>query len=414
MLLKSHQIFGFFLVSLYYLLTTEAQKLSIKCRSPKLRKEIRELTNEEYFRYINAIKKLHSRPWKDRLSQYERFSKTHVENKPYAHSRPAFLPWHRRFIREYELALQKIDPRIILPYWDWTLDSDEPHLSPVLSSKYMGGNGNSSIGWCIGDGPFSNFNLNFPDPHCLKRSYNNGDKIKSFATTEQFVALLNEKNFSFFSRRLELYHGGPHNGIGAYPGDFAPMHSPNDPIFFLHHCFIDMIWWQWQQKFPESDPYDGKKYRKTVHGKDMLPPFKTSAESTFDTEHPYYCYKYPEYPRRIQVATPGSGSPGARTVRPPRIGANPVLDKFKGQTLDELLLSLKYETKKSGRTLDLKALLDKKLGKVTKVPQLAPLPKKWLEENGFDEEEAREEEDKANQLSTLLATMPNFEAFNAF
>ncbi len=26
--------------------------------------------------------------------------------------------------------------------------------------------------------------------------------------------------------------------------------SPHDPVFFLHHCFIDMLWAQWQSAIP--------------------------------------------------------------------------------------------------------------------------------------------------------------------
>jgi tyrosinase len=29
-------------------------------------------------------------------------------------------------------------------------------------------------------------------------------------------------------------------------GSMAPMTSPNDPVFFLHHCFIDKVWADWQ------------------------------------------------------------------------------------------------------------------------------------------------------------------------
>lgn len=25
------------------------------------------------------------------------------------------------------------------------------------------------------------------------------------------------------------------------------MTSPNDPVFFLHHCFVDKIWADWQE-----------------------------------------------------------------------------------------------------------------------------------------------------------------------
>jgi tyrosinase len=27
----------------------------------------------------------------------------------------------------------------------------------------------------------------------------------------------------------------------------APAHSPNDPVFFLHHCNIDRIWEGWMR-----------------------------------------------------------------------------------------------------------------------------------------------------------------------
>ena len=29
-------------------------------------------------------------------------------------------------------------------------------------------------------------------------------------------------------------------------GSIVPATSPNDPIFFLHHCFIDKLWADWQ------------------------------------------------------------------------------------------------------------------------------------------------------------------------
>ncbi|HEU5284966.1 MAG TPA: tyrosinase family protein, partial [Sphingomicrobium sp.] len=38
-------------------------------------------------------------------------------------------------------------------------------------------------------------------------------------------------------------HNRVHLWVG---GSMVPMTSPNDPVFFLHHCFIDKIWADWQ------------------------------------------------------------------------------------------------------------------------------------------------------------------------
>ncbi len=31
-----------------------------------------------------------------------------------------------------------------------------------------------------------------------------------------------------------------------------PMTSPNDPVFFMHHCMVDKIWHEWQLRFPDQ------------------------------------------------------------------------------------------------------------------------------------------------------------------
>ncbi|HDR8054170.1 TPA: tyrosinase family protein [Bacillus cereus] len=28
----------------------------------------------------------------------------------------------------------------------------------------------------------------------------------------------------------------------------VPMTSPNDPVFLLHHCFVDKVWADWQER----------------------------------------------------------------------------------------------------------------------------------------------------------------------
>lgn len=31
--------------------------------------------------------------------------------------------------------------------------------------------------------------------------------------------------------------------------------SPNDPVFFLRHCYLGMLWERWMKQHPTSAPY---------------------------------------------------------------------------------------------------------------------------------------------------------------
>ena len=56
-----------------------------------------------------------------------------------AHLGPAFLPWHREYLHRFELELQKLDPNVTLPYWDWTIDNSE--TSSIWDPEFLGSNG---------------------------------------------------------------------------------------------------------------------------------------------------------------------------------------------------------------------------------------------------------------------------------
>ncbi|KAI9297877.1 Di-copper centre-containing protein, partial [Neoconidiobolus thromboides FSU 785] len=222
------------------------------CANPVIRKEIRELSQNELTSYVNAVRKLHNtyQP-QSPLSDFEMLSKLHDNSNNYIHHDPSFLPWHREFLFQYETKLRLIDPTIVLPYWDWTLDYEFPHESVVLSKYIMGSNGDLNNDNCLSNGPFANTVLNYAsdqDPHCLRRSYNAGQNITAFMPPEVFITLTNEPKFSYFSFSLEVFHGYPHDGIGGDYGDFSTMYSPSDPLFYLHHGFIDMLFSKWQLK----------------------------------------------------------------------------------------------------------------------------------------------------------------------
>ena len=63
----------------------------------------------------------------------------------------------------------------------------------------------------------------------------------------------------FVDVTFESHHGAVHNWIGGVMGDLP--NSPSDPVFFLHHAFIDCLWEQMRsrqrQRVPLVDPrYD--------------------------------------------------------------------------------------------------------------------------------------------------------------
>jgi tyrosinase len=196
-----------------------------------------------------------------------------------AHRGPAFLPWHREFLMQLEQELRTIDPAVFIPYWDWTQDAKlpDPAVAPVWGIDLMGGNGLESDEWRVQAGPFAHSGGKWAVPSLpdeglpgpgLKRQF--GQILPSLPTEDDLKLAMSELFYDTpsydrspftigFRNRLEGWvtqrgdsrvkttgsqlHNRVHLWIG---GNMAPMTSPNDPVFFLHHCFIDKVWADWQ------------------------------------------------------------------------------------------------------------------------------------------------------------------------
>jgi ASC-1-like (ASCH) protein len=115
----------------------------------------------------------------------------------------------------------------------------------VFNADVYGGNG--SGGGCVQDGAFAGWRPYYPQPHCLQRKYKYGDNLGAFNSIEAInKVVINSKDYDSFRSRLEtVLHPTPHVNIG---GDMSTMHSPNDPLFWSHHAYIDYIWVQYQRK----------------------------------------------------------------------------------------------------------------------------------------------------------------------
>jgi len=203
-----------------------------------------------------------------------------------AHRGPAFLPWHRYFCRELELVLQTKRPTVTLPYWEWTADSANPAGAPLWNADpnagriYVGGDGDGPNG-TVDEGPFANWTALIEAGGVLTpRAFvgivrelgDDSGGIPPFPIATQITDLIT--NFTTydtspwrttsagsFRNRLEGWRTNPgetgpvhlHNTVHVFVGgDMGPGTSPNDPVFFLHHCNIDRIWALWQYANPGS------------------------------------------------------------------------------------------------------------------------------------------------------------------
>ncbi|KXN67968.1 Di-copper centre-containing protein [Conidiobolus coronatus NRRL 28638] len=286
---------------------------SAKCSQPRIRKEIREMSPDEVSRLKNAFQTLHDTPGSRGIgSVMDEFTQTHSSLFQLIHNGPEFFPWHRKFLRLFELELQKVDSSINLPYWDWTLDNEAPAQSIVLSNDYFGGNGDPMRNNCMTTGPWANWHTNWDTPHCLRRIFSNSvnrtmivdGNMGVLPSDEVIDALINDSpQFSRFSNQFEDFHTLLHLYIGGMGGDMSQGFSPNDPIFYLHHGLVDWIWWEWQRRHPDVPQYDGLAFNRTTTLNDLLTQLGDPVFSTLDTEEEYYCYTYstdfPKNPEKI-------------------------------------------------------------------------------------------------------------------
>ncbi|KAL1916639.1 uncharacterized protein VTP21DRAFT_5343 [Calcarisporiella thermophila] len=286
------------------------------CATIAVRKEIRQFTTQERIDFINAVKQLNQGV---RPSRYDLLTKWHQEATAYAHYQPQFLPWHRAYLREYEKALQSINPNVVIPYWNWSEDYLNPISSPVFSNDWCGGSGS-----CVSTGPFANWQVTYKDydqtsPHCLQRSLENLKGYVADPTTIQHIVYSNNRYQDFHPAIEGNPHAGIHNGVG---GDMATMAGPNDPIFYMHHAYIDKIWADWQKRDPlYVYQYGGtNKDGSRVYISDYLKPFNIQVASVMPTTSDNLCYVYQDYPETTMTSQSIIDDEGAtqNKSKPPR------------------------------------------------------------------------------------------------
>ncbi len=234
-------------------------------------------------RFLEAVLKLKAAmvPGRD-FSVYDQFTALHASvmgvRAPgeaslvnMGHQNIGFLPWHREFLRRFEKALQAQVPGVTLPYWEWP---DARNGTSLFTTAGMGPSrfAQSTTGPVTGLFAFSkpagapawfpaalpgwrvHVNLRLPQfglNEILLRG-SSDDDWPAAANTIQTLENLNQTSptanpYWAFWRFLESgarMHNTGHNVVGGHMSN--PFFSPNDPIFWLHHCYIDRVWARWQ------------------------------------------------------------------------------------------------------------------------------------------------------------------------
>lgn len=218
------------------------------------RKNLNKLAPSERSKFVNAFIALMDNGTTQEYADIHGFVGGH------GHGGPAFFPWHREFVRRFELELQSIDPDVSLPYWDWT--SANLNLagteSLIWRDDFLGGSGDNSAGgpptfpfqgaaaplsgYPITSGPFAG--------RFTRRPFD----IFSFpGTGGEITSRMASTNYNTF-RQIEGPHGSAHVFIGGHIFDFAT--TSGTPDFWLIHCNVDRLWSEWIRQHESSAGFE--------------------------------------------------------------------------------------------------------------------------------------------------------------
>jgi len=293
----------------------EAENENVRVRRNYLK--LTQAERDEYARGINLLRLEPSRlqdhemppslrfpAIKAKLNRLDDYVIIHQNHRTIAHASPAFLPWHRVFLLNFENDLRVVlnNSNFALPYWDW---SDVETRDEIWTDKNLGSfktenrtvenvliyNGtaepavlnSTKVDWLVSDGPFKDwdhfvgmnstfvvgyglqrcFGCELPPPAPGGHAFMNTDIPPELPTQENVTYTLAIRNYDrppwndashpSFRNAMEGWeqvgcsmHNAVHLWVGGHMRD-VPI-APNDPVFWLHHSFVDKLWDIWQRR----------------------------------------------------------------------------------------------------------------------------------------------------------------------
>ncbi|MFE9253269.1 tyrosinase family protein [Streptomyces sp. NPDC007088] len=239
------------------------------------RKNQRDLTSAEKKRFVGAVLEL------KRSGRYDDYVRTHVKyyvsdgdgGPRFAHMTPSFLPWHRRYLLEFERDLREIAPGVTVPYWDWTKDNTP--AAALWQEDFLGGDGRRSDqqvttgAFAYGRGEWE-LTEGVDDRPYLRRAFGRPQDPIGLPTKAELERATRDATYDVppwnstsrggFRNKLEGWSTGQgsarwrnHNRVHRWVGGtMLGGSSPGDPVFWLHHAFVDLIWSRWQRAHPKA------------------------------------------------------------------------------------------------------------------------------------------------------------------
>ena len=218
-----------------------------------VRKSVAVLSAAEKSAFINALRRFRTTSVNGRnyhwyIDQHITFFSRTSDNISHAHQAPSFLPWHREYLRLLEFDLQTVSgtPGLSVPYWDWTgaaAPFTAEFLGAITNGSVSSGNFSPSWGWPV-------YRSSIATSLLQRRLGQNASRPTAAAVnavqgrTVYDQSPWNSTVSDSYRNRNEIeLHNRVHNYVG---GHMATREAPNDPVFWLHHCNIDRLWWHWQ------------------------------------------------------------------------------------------------------------------------------------------------------------------------
>ena len=222
------------------------------------------------------------------------------------HNDDRFLIWHRVYLYEFELLLRKYDVYknkqnpIMLPYLNWLIIDEkiffvnEENITVYLENGESITIHNPLYSGRLYDEDDDNNYTNNTNRYTIR----NGKLLKDYdcnrtkSERKDIIKALNFPNYELVSSNfmtdkkrdytnflmgknsLEVVHNHIHVKIGGLFGTMTNvLAAPFDPIFWLHHCFIEKLFYAWQVKITNNtQDYDNNMILPETL-EETLPPF---------------------------------------------------------------------------------------------------------------------------------------------